>query len=105
MSGGETVIRPSLPRYLLVRGTSSTTVRVGGQRFSHQRIRALEVAYFRCDEDVLPRNPAFLDRVSNLLLVLCAGILVCVYFAETLKCVRHMPGHRRCDGSRQLRQT
>lgn len=65
-------------------------------------IKSWKAAYLRGDKDVLPRNPALLDGVSDLLLVLCTDVLIGVYLAEASRYVRRKPKRRRCDGSRQL---
>jgi len=71
VSGGGTTIDPSSPRRPLGHGMSSTTVSAG---LVIREIKPWEVTYLRGDEDVLPRNPALPDRVSNLLFVLYTDV-------------------------------
>lgn len=71
---------------------------------SPTQIKQWEVAYLGGDEDVLPRNTALPDSLSNLSLILCADVSVGVYLAESLKYVRRKSTRRQCDGNRQLEQ-
>jgi len=92
------MIRPSLLRYPPVHGTSSTTVAAGLSNWGNQVRRA---THLRGNKDVLPRDPALFNGISNLLLVLRSDVSVGVGFVEALRCVRGKPKHRRCDGSQQ----
>jgi len=74
------MIDPSPPQHPLGREMNSTTASAG---LVIKEIKPWEITYLRGDEDVLPRNPALLDRVSNLLLVLCADVSLRESLAET----------------------
>jgi hypothetical protein len=65
-------------------------------------IKSWKAAYLRGDKDVLPRNPALVDGVSNFLLILRSDVSIGIYLAEASGYIRRNAKRRQCDGSRQL---
>ena len=67
-------------------------------------IEPQQVTYFGRDEHVLPRDPTLLDRVSNLVLILCADALTGLFHSAMSEYARGKPRHRQYGGSQQLTQ-